>query len=180
MGAAVVLGALPLPAVGQPDASSPATLRVRTPGTTVEISEEYAGGHRLPLGDTGLGLATVKLAPGSRRICLANPALGTLCRDLVLSSGQTLDWIVWPAELSTLDAWIELPPEARSVRVVVDGVPGDLVPVEPDREVAVPPLRDVWIEMRDDDGAICLCHPPVLPVLRRYRCPWLCDAAPAG
>lgn len=170
-----MLGALPLPAVGEPSADAPAELLIRTPGTTARIAEELPGGHRVPLGDTGIGQVRIQLAPGLHRICLTNTSLGTLCRELEAVSGTTLEWIVWPAELATVSAWIELPDQVRSLRVVVDGIPGELVPVEGGGLQPVPPMRDVWLEMRDGEGAVCLCHPPVLPALRRYRCPWTCD-----
>ncbi len=178
VGATAVLGTRPLPAVGEPAADETAILHVLTPGTSAEIAEELAGGHRVSLGDTGLG-DRVRLSPGSHRICLSNTALGTLCRDLELAAGEERTWIVWPAELATVPARVELPARVRSVRVVVDGVPGELVPVEAGSEVPVPPLRDVWLEMHDGAGATCLCHPPLLPALKRYRCTWSCAVSSA-
>jgi len=179
VGTASVLGALPLPAVGVPDDDEPvpdpsAELLIVTPGTTTLVAEELPGGHRVTLGDTGIGNLRIALAPGPHQICLTNPSLGTLCREIDAVDGETYEWIVWPAELSTVDALIELPTEVRTVRVVVDGVPGEPFAVEGGSLLPVPPLRDVWLEMRDRDGGLCLCHPPVLPALRRYRCPWSC------
>ncbi|MDP7112120.1 MAG: hypothetical protein QGH45_09155 [Myxococcota bacterium] len=177
VGATAVLGTSPLPAVGEPAGDDTALLRVVTPGTSVEIAEELEGGHRVPLGDTRLGDGRVRLLAGPHRICLVNAALGTLCRELELAAGEEREWIVWPTELATVPAWIELPDRVRAVRIVVDGEPGSLEPVEPGAAVPVPPLRDVWLEMRDGEGAGCLCHPPLLPALRRYRCPWPCDSS---
>ena len=172
-----MLGTSPLPAVGEPGGDDDASLHIVTPGTSVKIAEELETGHRVALGETGLGDGRIRLSPGNHRICLTSAALGTLCRELELEAGEEREWIVWPAELATEPAWIELPDRVRAVRIVVDGVPGPLESVEPGTAVAVPPLRDIWLEMRDGDGDGCLCHPPLLPALRRYCCPWPCESS---
>lgn len=170
LGAATLTCALVLPAH-----AAPAQLRIRTPGLTADVTEEIEGGHRVERGDTGTGDRTVVLSGGLHRICVSRPELGTVCRDLELTDGETVEWILWPAELGTVPATVELPAAVVAVRVVVGGEPRERIAA--DSEVSVPPLRDVWLEMIDAQGRTCLCHPPPLPALERYRCPWLCGTS---